>query len=88
MPNPKTGTVTDDTGRAVKEVKAGRRRVQDGRSGESARLVRQTIVRGEGNEENARAVINAVAHAKTATSKGHFIESCTISGTMSPGHQD
>jgi large subunit ribosomal protein L1 len=85
MPNPKTGTVTDDTGKAVKEVKAGRVEFKMDKAANLHVSFGKLSFEGKAIEENARAVINAVVHAKPATSKGHFIESCTLSSTMSPG---
>jgi large subunit ribosomal protein L1 len=85
MPNPKTGTVTDDTGKAVKEVKAGRVEFKMDKAANLHVSFGKLSFEGKAIEENARAVITAVVHAKPATSKGHFIESCTLSSTMSPG---
>src|ERR1019366_4934998 len=74
MPNPKTGTVTDDTGKAVKEVKAGRVEFKMDKAANLHVSFGKLSFEGKAIEENARAVISAVAHAKPATSKGHFIE--------------
>jgi large subunit ribosomal protein L1 len=84
MPNPKTGTVTDDTAKAVKEVKAGRVEFKVDKAGNvhvSVGKVSFTVVQ---IEENARAVIEAVAKARPNSLKGTYIHSCTISATMSP----
>jgi large subunit ribosomal protein L1 len=85
MPNPKTGTVTDDTARAVKEVKAGRVEFKVDKGGNIHVPVGKASFQAAQIEENARAVIDAVAKAKPSSSKGTFIQSCTISATMSPG---
>jgi len=85
MPNPKTGTVTDDTAKAVKEVKAGRVEFKMDKAANLHVSFGKLSFEGKAIEENARAVITAVTHAKPATAKGHFIESCTLSSTMSPG---
>ena len=85
MPNPKTGTVTDDTGKAVKEVKAGRVEFKMDKAANLHVSFGKVSFEGKAIEDNAKAVINAVVHAKPATSKGHFIESCTLSSTMGPG---
>jgi len=77
MPNPKTGTVTDDTAKAVKEVKAGRVEFKTDKVGNAS-------FKPEQIEENARAVIEAVAKAKPSSVKGIYISSCTLSATMSP----
>jgi large subunit ribosomal protein L1 len=85
MPNPKTGTVTDDTARAVKEVKAGRVEFKMDKAANLHVSFGKLSFEGKAIEENAKAVINAVVHAKPPTAKGHFIETCTLSSTMSPG---
>ena len=85
MPNPKTGTVTDDTAKAVKEVKAGRVEFKMDKAGNLHVSFGKLSFEGKAIEENAKAVINAVVHAKPPTAKGQFIETCTLSGTMSPG---
>ena len=84
MPNPKTGTVTDDTARAVKEVKAGRVEFKIDKAGNVHVPVGKASFTAQQIEENARAVIDAVAKARPHSVKGLFIESCTISATMSP----
>src|SRR6266404_2718354 len=85
MPNPKTGTVTDDTAKAVNEVKAGRVEFKMDKAANLHVSFGKVSFEGKAIEDNAKAVINAVVHAKPSTSKGHFIESCTLSSTMSPG---
>jgi large subunit ribosomal protein L1 len=84
MPNPKTGTVTDDTARAVKEVKAGRVEFKIDKAGNIHVPVGKIAFSAAQIEENARAVIDAVAKARPHSVKGAYIESCTISATMSP----
>jgi large subunit ribosomal protein L1 len=84
MPNPKTGTVTDDTAKAVKEFKAGRVEFKIDKAGNIHVPLGKANFKADQIEENARAVIEAVAKAKPAASKGTFIQSCTISTTMSP----
>jgi large subunit ribosomal protein L1 len=85
MPNPKTGTVTEDTAKAIKEVKAGRVEFKMDKAGNLHVSFGKISFEGKAIEDNAKAVINAVVHAKPATSKGGFIESCTLSSTMGPG---
>jgi large subunit ribosomal protein L1 len=85
MPNPKTGTVTDDTAKAVKEVKAGRVEFKVDKAGNIHVPVGKASFAVNQLEENARAVIEAVAKAKPQSTKGTYIHSCTISATMSPG---
>jgi large subunit ribosomal protein L1 len=85
MPNPKTGTVTEDTAKAIKEVKAGRVEFKMDKAGNLHVSFGKISFEGKAIEDNAKAVINAVVHSKPATSKGNFIESCTLSSTMGPG---
>src|SRR4051812_1219602 len=85
MPNPKTGTVTEDTGKAVKEVKAGRVEFKIDKAGNVHVPVGKANFTANHLEENARAVIEAVAKAKPASVKGTYIQTCTLSATMSPG---
>jgi large subunit ribosomal protein L1 len=84
MPNPKTGTVTDDTARAVREVKAGRVEFKIDKAGNVHVPIGKTNFKPQQIAENARAVIEAVAKAKPASARGTYIHSCTISATMSP----
>jgi large subunit ribosomal protein L1 len=84
MPNPKTGTVTDDTAKAIKEVKAGRVEFKVDKAGNVHVAVGKASFNGEQLEENARAVIEAVAKARPNSVKGTYINSCTLSATMSP----
>jgi len=84
MPNPKTGTVTDDTGKAVKEVKAGRVEFKTDKAGNVHVIVGKASFKPEQIEENARAVIEAVAKARPQSVKGQYLQSCTLSATMSP----
>src|SRR5512134_3077957 len=84
MPNPKTGTVTDDTARAVKEVKAGRVEFKTDKAGNIHVPVGKAAFSATQIEENARAVIEAISKARPHSVKGTYILSCTISATMSP----
>src|SRR5580698_1781032 len=84
MPNPKTGTVTEDTAKAVKEVKAGRVEFKVDKAGNVHVIVGKASFKPEQIEENARAVIEAVSKARPNSIKGIYISSCTISATMSP----
>src|SRR3954452_12170379 len=85
MPNPKTGTVTDDTAKAVREVKAGRVEFKVDKTGNVHVAVGKAAFSASQIEENARAVIDAVIKAKPSAARGHYINSCTISTSMSPG---
>src|SRR6201995_5052522 len=84
MPNPKTGTVTEDTAKAVKEVKAGRVEFKIDKAGNVHVPIGKASFAPAQIEENARAVIEAVARAKPNSLKGAYMRSCTISATMSP----
>jgi large subunit ribosomal protein L1 len=84
MPNPKTGTVTEDTARAVKEVKAGRVEFKLDKAGNVHVPVGKASFAPAQLAENARAVIEAVAKARPASVKGSYLQSCTLSATMSP----
>ncbi|HXR08433.1 MAG: 50S ribosomal protein L1 [Verrucomicrobiota bacterium] len=84
MPNPKTGTVTDDTAKAVKEVKAGRVEFKVDKGGNVHVPIGKASFAPQQLVENARAVIEAVAKSRPHTAKGQFINSCTLSATMSP----
>ena len=85
MPNPKTGTVTDDTGKAVREVKAGRVEFKLDKNGNIAVPVGKFSFDQDQLVENGTAVIEAVVRARPATAKGRFVEGMTLSATMSPG---
>lgn len=84
MPNPKTGTVTEDTAKAVREVKAGRVEFKIDKAGNIHVPVGKASFTTTQIEENARAVIDAVVKAKPNSVKGIYIQSCTLSATMSP----
>src|ERR1700716_681759 len=85
MPNPKTGTVTDDTAKAVREVKAGRVEFKLDKNGNVAVPVGKFSFAENALVENGTAVIEAVVRARPATAKGRFLEGMTLSATMSPG---
>ena len=84
MPKPKTGTVTDDTAKAVKEVKAGRVEFKIDKAGNVHVPIGKASFTPEQITANARAVIDAVIKAKPHSAKGSYLESCTLSATMSP----
>lgn len=84
MPNPKTGTVTEDTARAVREVKAGRVEYKTDKAGNVHVPVGKVAFTPIQIEENARSVIEAVVRARPHSVKGTYVQSCTLSATMSP----
>jgi large subunit ribosomal protein L1 len=85
MPNPKTGTVTEDTAKAIKEVKAGRVEFKLDKNGNVAVPVGKFSFDPSALSENGAAVIEAVVKARPSTAKGAFIENVTLSATMLPG---
>ena len=85
MPNPKTGTVTDDTAKAVREVKAGRVEFKLDKGGNIAVPVGKFSFGVKELSENGAAVIEAVVKSRPATAKGVFVENVTLSATMMPG---
>src|SRR5687767_6134814 len=85
MPNPKTGTVTEDTAKAVREVKAGRVEFKLDKNGNVAVPVGKFSFAENQLIENGTAVIEAVVRSRPATAKGRFVEGMTLSATMSPG---
>lgn len=84
MPNPKTGTVTDDTAKAVREVKAGRVEYKIDKAGNVHVPVGKVTFTPAQIGENARSVIEAVFKSRPSSVKGIFVRSCTLSATMSP----
>jgi large subunit ribosomal protein L1 len=84
MPNPKTGTVTEDTAKAVKEFKAGRVEYKVDKAGNVHVPVGKISFPAFQIEENARVVIESLFKARPSSVKGKFVQSCTLSTTMSP----
>jgi large subunit ribosomal protein L1 len=85
MPNPKTGTVTVDVGKAVKEVKAGKVEFRVDKTGIIHAPVGKISFESGKLFENAPSLITAVIKAKPAVAKGKYVRSATICSTMSPG---
>src|SRR6187455_2896755 len=85
MPNPKTGTVTEDTAKAVQEVKAGRVEFKLDKNANISVPVGKFSFEESALIENGNAVIEAVMRARPPTAKGRYLEGVTISATMSPG---
>jgi large subunit ribosomal protein L1 len=84
MPNPKTGTVTDDPAAAVKAVKAGRAEFKLDKNGNVAAPIGKVGFEPKALVENGQALIDAVWRARPASAKGRFIETITVAATMSP----
>ena len=85
MPNPKTGTVTDDTATAVKEAKGGKVDFRMDKTGNLAVVAGKRSFDADKLVGNIKAIVSAVQAAKPATVKGVFIKSVTISSTMGVG---
>jgi large subunit ribosomal protein L1 len=85
MPNPRTGTVTEDTAKAVQEVKAGRVEFKLDKNGNVSVPVGKFSFEENALVENANTVIEAVVRARPPSAKGRYLEGVTISATMSPG---
>ncbi len=85
MPNPKTGTVTDQTGTAVKEAKAGRAEFRADRGACVHVPIGKLSFDASALRANFEAVTDALLKAKPASTKGNYFLSCTLSTTMSPG---
>ena len=85
MPNPKTGTVTEDTATAVKAVKAGKVDYKLDKNGNISAAIGKVSFSEEQLAENASSLIESVVKAKPASAKGNYIENVTIAATMLPG---
>ncbi|HEV7886614.1 MAG TPA: 50S ribosomal protein L1, partial [Acidimicrobiales bacterium] len=85
MPNPKTGTVTTDVGKAVTEFKGGRVEYRTDKFGNVHVPVGKVSFDRKALLENVRAVLDELARAKPAAAKGRYVRSVTLSSTMGPG---
>lgn len=85
MPNPKSGTVTREVGRAVREAKAGRIEFRVDKAGNIHAPVGKMSFEEEKLLENARTLIDAVTRARPSAVKGHYVRTVTLSTTMGPG---
>lgn len=85
MPNPKTGTVTMDVAKAVKDVKGGKIDFKVDRYGIIHAAVGKASFDAEKIQENAEELIKTLIRMKPTASKGTYVKSITLSSTMSPG---
>jgi len=85
MPNPKTGTVTVDIGKAVREIKAGKLEFRVDKAGIIHVAVGKASFGPEQLIDNAKAVLMSVLRAKPASAKGNYVRGVTVSTTMGPG---
>ena len=85
MPNPKSGTVTLEVGKAVKEVKAGKIDFKIDKQGIIHCSVGKASFSADKIRDNVAEMINVIAKLKPASAKGTYFQSITLSTTMSPG---
>jgi len=85
MPNPKSGTVTMDVAKAVKEVKAGKIEFRVDKTGNLHAPIGKKSFSAEALHENLSAFLDAVMRARPSAAKGSYIKSATVSSTMGPG---
>jgi len=85
MPNPKTGTVTNDVAAAVKEVKGGKIAFKVDKAGIIHASIGRVSFTPEKITENSQELLNAIIKAKPATAKGTYVKSVFMASSMSPG---
>lgn len=85
MPNPKTGTVTNDVAAAVNEVKGGKIAFKVDKAGIIHASIGRVSFTPEKIVENSQELINAIIRAKPATAKGTYVKSVFMASSMSPG---
>ena len=85
MPNPKTGTVTNDVAAAVNEVKGGKIAFKVDKAGIIHASIGRVSFTPEKLAENSQELINAIIKAKPATAKGTYVKSVFMASSMSPG---
>jgi len=85
MPNPKTGTVTNDVAAAVNEVKGGKIAFKVDKAGIIHASIGRVSFTPEKLQENSQELINAIIKAKPATAKGTYVKSVFMASSMSPG---
>jgi large subunit ribosomal protein L1 len=85
MPNPKTGTVTVDIAKAVREIKAGKVEFRVDKTGNLHAPIGKASFPASSLLANAQALVESVVKAKPSAAKGKYVRSITISSTMGPG---
>jgi large subunit ribosomal protein L1 len=85
MPNPKTGTVSVDIGKAVREIKAGKVEFRVDKTGIIHAPVGKASFPSESLIANTHALLDSIVKAKPAAAKGRYLKSVTLSSTMGPG---
>jgi large subunit ribosomal protein L1 len=85
MPNPKTGTVTFDVAKAVKEIKAGKVEYRVDKTGIVHVPIGKISFAPEALTGNFRTLMDVIVKAKPASAKGTYIKSIVVSSTMGPG---
>jgi large subunit ribosomal protein L1 len=85
MPNPKTGTVTFEIAKAVKEIKAGKVEFRVDKTGIVHAPVGKTSFSADSLIANTHALVDSIVKAKPSAAKGKYLRSVTVSSTMGPG---
>ena len=85
MPNPKTGTVTMDVTKAVKDIKGGKIEFRVDKNGNLSFLIGKLSFTEQALEENFKAIADEVKRLKPSTVKGRYLTKATITSTMNPG---
>src|SRR6266566_2716834 len=85
MPNPKTGTVTADIAKAIREIKAGKVEFRVDKTGIIHAPLGKMSFTGDALVANAHALVDSIVKAKPSAAKGKYLRSVTVSSTMGPG---
>ena len=85
MPNPKTGTVTMDVAKAIKDIKGGKVDFRVDKNGNLSFLIGKLSFTEQALDENFKAVADEIKRLKPATVKGRYVTKATITSTMNPG---
>jgi len=85
MPNPKTGTVTFDVAKTVRELRQGRIEYRTDKTGIVHGSIGRRSFSAENLLDNAQAFLDAIIKARPATAKGQYVKGITVSSTMGPG---